>query len=257
MKIIVCIKQTFDTEAKISLTGEGKIDPNGVHLIVNPYDEYAIEEGVRLKEKFGGEVTVLSMGTGRAQEALRPSLATVADRALRIRDPGREEADGWVTAQVLSAAIETLSYDVIITGRMAIDDGAGQVGVRLAENLHIPSITSVVKLEVAGDHMAAFRETFGGTEQVEAALPVLLTAQKGLNEPRYPAVLGMMKAKKKEIATKSLADLGLNSAGLPAKMKRQAYFLAAPRQAGRKLAGDAAQAVEELAAILREEIKVI
>lgn len=257
MKIIVCIKQTFDTEAKISLTSDGQIDSNGVHFIVNPYDEYAIEEGVRLKEKFGGEVTVISMGSSRAQDALRTALAMGADRAMLISDPCLEKADEWVTAQVLSKAIAGLSYDVIITGRMAIDDGSGQVGVRLAENLHIPSVTSVVKLEVTGDHIIALRETYGGTEQIEVSLPVLLTAQKGLNEPRYPSVVGMMKAKKKELKTVSLADLGLNSEELSAKMKVQEYFLAAPRQAGRKLAGDSAQAVSELVAILREEIKVI
>lgn len=256
MNIVVCIKQTFDTETKIVIDGKGQIDANGVHLIVNPYDEYAIEEGVRLKEKFGGEVTAITVGNSRGQEALRTALAMGADKAVLITDPVLEGTDEWVTAQVLSKVISQFSYDLILGGRMAIDDGSGQVAVRLAENLKIPSVTSIVKLETDGKVAAATREIDGGTERVEVSLPAVFTAQKGLNDPRYPSVAGMMKAKRKELKTMNLADLGLSSADLASKMKTEKYTASALRQGGRKLSGTAGQAVGELVKLLHEEVKV-
>lgn len=257
MNIVVCIKQTFDTEAKIVLNGSGKIDPNGVNLIINPYDEFAIEEGIRLKEKFGGEVTVVSMGGSRAQEALRTALAMGADKAVLISDPALEEVDEWLAAEALAKAVANLSYDIILAGRIAIDDGSSQVAVRLAEKLNIPSVSTAVKMEVNGSLATVVREIDGGTETLEMNLPVVITAQKGMNgnEPRYPSVAGIMKAKKKELKTFTLADLGLGS--LAPKMKIAGYSLPTPRQGGRKIPGDAAQAAQELARLLREEAKVL
>lgn len=257
MNIVVCIKQTFDTEAKIVLDGSGKIDSNGVNLIINPYDEYAIEEGIKLKEKFGGEVTVVSMGSSRAAEALRTALAMGADKAVLISDPALDEADEWAAAEALAKAVSSLSYDVILAGRIAIDDGSSQVAVRLAEKLNIPSVSSVLKLDLDGSNAAATREIDGGTEVIALSLPAVFTAQKGLNEPRYPSVAGIMKAKKKELKTLSLADLGLSGSEIAAKMKVEKFSLPAARQAGRKLDGDAAQAARELARLLREEAKVL
>jgi electron transfer flavoprotein beta subunit len=257
MNVIVCIKQTFDTEAKITLNSNGRIDANGVNLIINPYDEYAIEEGIRLKEKFGGEVTVITMGSSRAQEALRTSLAMGADKAILVTDPSLEGADEWVTAQVLSKVIADLPYDLILSGRIAIDDGSGQVAVRVAENLNIPSATSVLKLEVGENSANVTREIDGGTENIEIPLPLLITAQKGLNEPRYPSVAGMMKAKKKELKVLSLADIGLNSSDLAALFTVDQYSLPKPRQAGVPLTGNSAQAVGALVHFLHKEIKVL
>ncbi|MHB1404601.1 MAG: electron transfer flavoprotein subunit beta/FixA family protein [Desulfitobacteriaceae bacterium] len=257
MNIVVCIKQTFDTEAKIVLDGSGKIDPNGVNLIINPYDEYAIEEGLKLKEKFGGEVTVVTLGSSRAAEALRTALAMGADKAVLISDPALDGADEWAAAEVLAKTITTLPYDVILAGRIAIDDGSSQVAVRLAEKLNAPSVTSVLKLEIEGSNATVTREIDGGTEVIELSLPAVMTAQKGLNEPRYPSVAGIMKAKKKELKTLSLSDLGLSASDAAAKMKTEKFSLPAPRQAGRKLSGDVAQAVQELARLLREEAKVL
>ena len=210
MNIIVYIKQTFDTEAKIVLDGSGKIDANGVSLIINPYDEYAIEEGIRLKETLGGEVTVVTIGGERAQEAIRTALAMGVDKAVLVSDPTLENSDEWTNAEVLAKAVSLIPYDIILAGRIAIDDGASQIAVRLAEILNVPSISSVLKLNITGTQATVTREIDGGTEIIEVSLPVVITAQKGLNDPRYPSLAGIMKAKKKPLKTLSLADLGLS-----------------------------------------------
>ncbi|MDQ7092922.1 electron transfer flavoprotein subunit beta/FixA family protein [Desulfosporosinus sp. PR] len=257
MNIIVCIKQTFDTEAKIVLDGSGKIDPNGVNLIINPYDEFAIEEGIRLKEKLGGEVTIVTMGGPRAQEAVRTALAMGGDKGVVVNDPVLDSADEWGKAEILAKAIAQLPYDIILSGRIAIDDGASQLAVRLAEALNIPSVNSVLKLEASGTQITATREIDGGTEVIEVALPAVVTAQKGLNEPRYPSVAGIMKAKKKPLKSMSVADLGLSAGDLAPKMTVEKFTLPEARKAGQKIPGEAAQAAKELARLLHEEAKVL
>ena len=256
MNIVVYIKQTFDTEAKIVLDGSGKIDANGVNLIINPYDEYAIEEGIRLKEKLGGEVTVITMGGATAQAAIRTALAMGIDKAILVSDPALENSDEWTNAEVLAKAISQIPYDIILAGRIAIDDGASQIAVRLAEILDIPSITSVLKLDITGTQATATREIDGGTEVIEASLPVVITAQKGLNDPRYPSVAGIMKAKKKPLTTMTLVDLGLSAADIASKMNVDKFSLPTARQGGRKIPGEAPQAAQELARLLHEEAKV-
>lgn len=255
MNIVVCIKQTFDTEAKIALNGEGKIDSSGVNLIINPYDEFAIEEGIRLKEQFGGEVTVVTLGGERGQEALRTALAMGADKGILVSDPNLKEVDEWSAAEILAQALKDVPYDIVLAGRIAIDDGSAQVAVRLAEKLGIPSVSSVLKLEVNGSQVTAVKEVDGGTETLECSLPLLITAQKGLNEPRYPSVAGIMKAKKKPITTMSLSDLGLSD--ITPRMVTESFTLPEPRQGGRKIPGEAVDAARELARLLREEAKVI
>ena len=257
MNIVVYIKQTFDTEAKIVLDASGKIDANGVNLIINPYDEFAIEEGIRLKEKLGGEVTVVTLGGSRAQEAVRTALAMGVDKGVVVSDPVLETSDEWANAEILAKAVAQLPYDIIIAGRIAIDDGASQIAVRLAEALNIPSVSSVLKLDASGTEIVATREIDGGTELIEVALPAVVTAQKGLNEPRYPSVAGIMKAKKKPLKTLTLADLGLTAGDLTPKMTVEKYTLPNARQGGRKIPGDAAQAAQELAKLLHEEAKVL
>jgi len=257
VNIVVFIKQTFDTEAKIVLDANGKIDANGVNLIINPYDEFAIEEGIRLKEKFGGEVTVVSMGGPRAQEAVRTALAMGIDKGVLVSDPELDNTDECGRAGVLAKAVAQIPYDIILVGRIAIDDGASQIAIRLAEALNIPSVSSVLKLEIAGTQATAIREIDGGTETIEVSLPAVITAQKGLNEPRYPSVAGIMKAKKKPLKTLTLADLGVSAGDLSPKMTVNQYTLPTARQGGRKIPGDAAQAASELAKLLREEAKVL
>ncbi|HML38229.1 MAG TPA: electron transfer flavoprotein subunit beta/FixA family protein [Bacillota bacterium] len=257
MNIVACLKQTFDTEAKIVLDGSGKIDGTGVNLVINPYDEFAVEEALKLREKFGGQVTLVSLGGERAQESLRTALAMGCDEAVLICDPSLESPDEWVCTEVLAKAVSQLPYDVILAGRIAVDDGSAQVAVRLADALNIPSVSSILKLEVEEGKASAVREIDGGTELIEVSLPALFTAQKGLNIPRYPSMMGIMKAKKKEIKIMTLADLGLSAEDLPRKISVTKYSLPSPRKGGARIAGEAAEAAKELARLLREEAKVI
>lgn len=257
MNIVVFIKQTFDTEAKIVLDGNGKIDANGVNLIINPYDEYAIEEGIKLKEKFKGDVTVVCLGGPRAQEAVRTALAMGADKGIVVNDPEVDNTDEFGRATILAKAIAQVPYDIILSGRIAIDDGASQSAVRLGEALNIPSVSSILKLDVDGTKATAVREIDGGTETIEVTLPAVFTAQKGLNEPRYPSVAGIMKAKKKPLKSLTIADLGLSAGDLAPKMTINEYTLPTPRKGGRVIPGEAAEAASELAKLLREEAKVL
>ncbi len=254
MKILVCLKQTFDTEAKVVLDGNGKIDRKGVSMIVNPYDEFAVEEALKIVEKDGGSVTVVSVGDAGTQDALRQALAMGADDAVLV-DAGDTELDEYSTATILAKAISGLEYDLVLGGFRAIDDGSAQVCGRVAEILNIPVVNVITKLEVAGGKATATREIEGGNEVVEVALPAVFTAQKGLNEPRYPSMKGIMKAKKKPLAKKSLADLGLDA--IAPKVKAISFSLPEARQAGKVLQGEVADVTAELAKLLREEAKVI
>lgn len=258
MKIVVCLKQTFDTEAKITLDGEGKINREGVSLIINPYDEFAIEEALRINENTGGgEVVLVCLGREEAQESIRQGLAMGADRAILITDSALEDCDEYTSAVVLAKAIKDLEYDLILGGWRAIDDGSAQVGVRLAEILDLPSVNMVTKIEIGDGKATATREIEGGNEVVEVPLPSVLLAQKGLNEPRYPTMKGIMKARKKELKKVSLSDLGINPDDVKAKVKSLKYTLPEARKAGKVLEGEPADTAKELARLLREEAKVI
>lgn len=257
MNIVVCLKQTFDTEAKIVLDSNGKIDGNGVNLVMNPYDEFAVEEALKLKEKFGGEVTLVSMGSERVQESLRTALAMGCDQGVLVSDPSIESPDEWATAEILAKAVAQIPYDIILAGRIAVDDGSSQVAVRLADALNIPSVSSILKLEIEDNKATVTREIDGGTELIEVNLPVMLTAQKGLNIPRYPSMMGIMKAKKKEIKILTIADLGISAAELAPKMSITKISLPSPRKGGKKVTGESVDVARELARLLREEAKVI
>ncbi|WP_347490946.1 electron transfer flavoprotein subunit beta/FixA family protein [Desulfoscipio sp. XC116] len=256
MKILVCLKQTFDTEAKISLDSNGKIERKGVSMIMNPYDEFAVEEALRIKEKGEGEVTVISVGGQQTQDALRQALAMGADKAALV-DAGDVELDEYSTATILAKAIGGMEYDVILGGFRAIDDGSAQVSGRVAEILNIPVVNVVTKLEIDGGKALATREIEGGSEVVEVSLPAVFTAQKGLNEPRYPSMKGIMKAKKKPMQKMTLADAGLDDSQIAPKVKAISFSLPEARQAGKIIPGEAAEAAAELAKLLREEAKVI
>jgi electron transfer flavoprotein beta subunit len=257
MNIVVTVKQTFDTEAKIALDGKGAIDSSGVNLVINPYDEYAIEEALRLKEKFGGEITVVSVGGEKIETSVRTALAMGCDKAVRIDDPALQNADEWAVAEVLAKTVSKLPYDIILAGRIAVDDGSGQVAVRMADALGVPSVGSILKLEIENDVANVTREIDGGTAQIEVKLPAVLTAQKGLNEPRLPSMKGIMGAKKKTITVQGLADSGLSAADVAPKMSVRKYTLPNPRKGGRVIPGEAVEAAHELARLLREEAKAV
>lgn len=259
MNLVVCMKQVLDTEAKIRLKENGKeVDTTGAKFIVNPYDEFAIEEALRLKEKSGGgSVVLVTVGDERAEEALRTGLAMGADWAIHIKDPALKGCDPYTTARVLAAAIKNLDHDLILCGKQAVDDDACQVSAALAEILDLPHVDVVVKVEVAPDKKSAIveREVEGGHLVVETTLPAVLGAQKGLNEPRYPSLPGIMKARKKEVRVMDLASLGV-SPDEP-RVKIEGLFLPKPRQAGRVVQGSPEETVPQLIKFLKEEVKVI
>ncbi|MBW2653172.1 MAG: electron transfer flavoprotein subunit beta/FixA family protein [Deltaproteobacteria bacterium] len=213
MNSIVCMKQVPDTEAQIRVKPDGSgIVDSDIKFVMNPYDEYGVEEALLLKEKFGGTVTIVCLGPERAVEAIRTGLAMGVGKAVHLDDPTFEGGDAFSTAKALAAAIKGMEYDLIFCGKQAIDDDLAQVGPALAEMLGIPQIVVVTKVEVSEDGKKAKvnRQIIGGEEIIEVPLPAVLTAQKGLNEPRYASLPGIMKAKKKEIKSVKIADLGLD-----------------------------------------------
>lgn len=257
MKIAVYVKQTFDTEAVIRLNSEGEIDKTGVKLIINPYDEFAVEEALRIKESKGGEVIVFSVGGEETIEALRQTLAMGADRAVLLQDAGLSASDYHGVALALARAIEREKCDLILTGWVKIDDGTAQVPARIAQILGLPQITVVTKVTVEGEKVVCQREGDGIAHIIESPLPVVITAQKGLNEPRYPNMKGIMQAKKKTITTLGLAELGLAVEQGAAKAENAGYFLPVPRKAGKILGGEVEDSVRQLVSLLRQEAKVV
>jgi len=212
MDIIVCVKHVPETaEAEISIDKSGKrIETADLVFDINEWDDYALEEAVLLREKLGGSVTAVTVGSEEADSTLRKCLARGADRAIRLTDEAFEGSDGFATAKILHSAIKDLPHDLILAGALAGDDGYSQVGVTLAELLGIPHATMVKKIEPTGDNVRVNRELEGGLQElVEVKLPALLTIQTGINEPRYVSIMGIRKAKKKEIKIFSLSDLDL------------------------------------------------
>jgi len=256
VNIIVCIKQVPNTDTKIKVKPDGSgIDQTGIEWVMNPYDEYGVEEALRLKEKFGGEVTIVSMGPTRSQETIRIALAMGADRGIFINDPVFDNADAYMTAAALAAAIKAIPYDIIFCGQRAIDDDSGQVGSILAELLDIPQVTIVTKVDVEGNSIKVIKPIEGAQLLIESPLPCVVTAQKGLNEPRYASLPGIMKAKKKPVDVKGAAGLGV-SVDIKAKVVKTLPPPARPP--GKIICGDdPAAKAKELAKLLREEAKVI
>jgi len=260
MKIAVCIKRVADSETRVKIGADGKsLDEAGVKFILNPYDEFAVEEALQRKEKAGaGEVVVIALGPAAAQETIRTALAMGADRGVLLQTDA-VPADGLETARLLAAELKDGGYDLILLGKMAIDDYNHQVGPMVAELLDLPHVGSVVKLEVGEGKITAHREIEGAHEIVECTLPVVLTAQKGLNEPRYASLKGIMGAKKKPIAEKKLAEMGIpETDAANAKVRWRRLELPPPRQACKLIpADDPVAAGKELVRLLREEAKVI
>ncbi|MDU4695517.1 MAG: electron transfer flavoprotein subunit beta/FixA family protein [Paenibacillus sp.] len=255
MHVVVLLKQTFDTEEKIVIN-EGKVEEDGVKFVINPYDEYAVEEALRLKEAHGGTVTVVSAGPERAAEALRTALAMGADEAVRIATEAID-TDEYGISRLLAAFLQTQNFDLILGGNFSVDNGAGQVAVRLAKLLTLPHVSSITQLSVNGERATAVRDAEGDAETLEVALPAVMTAQQGLNEPRYPSLPGIMKAKKKPFRELTLTDLGLSENEIAPQTQRLGLSLPPARQAGKLLAGSPAEQAAELVRLLRTEAKVI
>ena len=248
MNIVVCVNHVPDTETKVKVGSDGvSIDRTGVNHMLNPYDEFAVEEGLKLKEKFGGEVTVMSLGGDAHKETLRKALAMGVGKAVLLKDDAVRDSFG--VAKGLADELKTMSPDVILFGKQSIDYDDAQVGTLVAELLDLPSVAVVVKLTVADGKATAEREIEGGHEVVETKLPAVFLAQKGLNEPRYPSLKGIMAAKSKPITEKPAA---------PAEIRVEALSMSKPAAKGAgKIVGTNKDAVGELIKLLREEAKVI
>ncbi len=258
MRIAVCVKQVPDTETKIKLLPDSSgIDVTGVKWVINPYDEHAVEEALKLREANAGSVVhVFTVGPkARATEVLRTALAMGADEAVLVDSP--DFIDISVAAQALAGALKKEgSYDLVLTGKLAIDDNAASVSQMLAHELSVPHLTVVSKLAHASGVLTAEREVEGGTKEVfEINMPALIAANKGLNVPRYASLPGIMKAKKKTIKEFSLQDVGADLG--KARMKFSQFSLPPEKPAVKILAGELNSQAKELARLLRDEAKVI
>jgi electron transfer flavoprotein beta subunit len=213
MDIIVCVKHVPETaEADIKIDSEGKaIEKSGLVFDINEWDDYALEEAVQIKEKFGGTVTAITVGSEDADSTLRKCLARGADNAIRLTDPKFEGSDSFAIAKILHKAIKDQPFNIVFTGALAGDDGYTAVGPILAELLGVPHATMIKKIELSGDIAKVNRELEGGLEEVvEIRLPAVLSIQTGINEPRYVSIMGIRKAMQKETKILGLADIDLS-----------------------------------------------
>ncbi|MGM0839013.1 MAG: electron transfer flavoprotein subunit beta/FixA family protein [Bacillota bacterium] len=257
MNIYVLLKRTFDTEERLTVSNGG-INEDGAEFIINPYDEYAVEEAIQVRDAHGGEITVVTVGTEEAEKELRTALAMGADKAVLINtEDDIENGDQFTTAKILAEYLKDKDADLILGGNVAIDGGSGQVAPRVAELLNIPYVTTITKLEIEGQKVTITRDVEGDSEVIETSLPLLVTAQQGLNEPRYPSLPGIMKAKKKPLEELELDDLDLEEDDVEAKTKTLEIYLPPKKEAGRVLQGELDAQVKELVAALRNEAKVI
>lgn len=248
MKIAVCVNHVPDTETKVKVGTDGKsIDRAGVNFVINPYDEYAVEEALRLKEKHGGETIALSLGGDPHKETLRKALAMGIDKAILLKDD--TPRDSYSVALALAGALKELMPEIALFGKQSVDSDDAAVGPMVAELLGWPSVAVVVKLEIGEGKVLAEREIEGGHEKVESRLPIIITAQKGLNEPRYPSLKGIMAAKNKPIEVKQPVASSIRVEVLAMNKP--------PAKSAGKIVGTGAEAVPELVRLLHEEAKVI
>jgi electron transfer flavoprotein beta subunit len=257
MNLYVLLKRTFDTEEKITIS-RNAISEDGAEFIINPYDEYGVEEAIQIRDSQGGEVTVISVGGEEAEKQLRTALAMGADKAVLINiEDELETGDEYSTARIVAQYLKDKDADLIFAGNVAIDGGSGQVGPRVADLLDIPYVTTITKIQVDGESVSIVRDVEGDSEKIETTLPLLVTAQQGLNEPRYPSLPGIMKAKKQPLEELELDDLNLEEDDVEAKTKTIEVYLPPKKEAGRVLDGELKDQVKELVKLLFSEAKVI
>ncbi len=253
MKCIVCVTSVPDTASVIKIGADGKgIDETGIKWIVSPYDEYALEEALQLTEAKGGEVTVFTYGPDRAEAALRDCLARGANDAVHIKGGEDRLGDSYAIAKVLAAAIGAREFDLVLVGFKGVGTDNGQVGQMLAEMLDLPHVANVTGLEVGDGQLEARRDVEGGQERVTSPMPAVLTCQKGLNEPRYAALKGIMAAKRKPVES-------AEPAATDPTLSVRALQLPPPKEAGTIIQGedDPAGAAQQLVKLLREDAKAI
>jgi electron transfer flavoprotein beta subunit len=248
MNILVGISRVPDTATKIIIGADGKsIDEKGVKFIINPYDEFALEEGLRLKEKYGGTVVTITVGPEASKEVIRSALAMGADRAVLIKTEGF--FDSFFAAKNIANYAKQFNPDIIFFGRQSVDFDSLMVPAMVAEFLGLPAITIVSKLTIDGTKVVAERDVVGGKEIVETTLPCVISAQKGLNEPRYPKLPDILKAKNKPIEEITPEQL---------EPKIEILGMEIPLRARKnKIVGDSDQEIAEIVKLLHEDAKVI
>ena len=259
MNSVVCVSHVPDTETRIKIAADKqRIDDAGIKFIVSPYDEYALEAAIKAKEAKGGDVTVITFGPDRAAQALRECLARGATKAIHIKGESGD-ADSLGIAKVLAAAIKTIPHDLVFFGKQGVGTDNGLVGPMVAELLGYPQVNVVTHLDVGDGKVTAHREIEGAEEIIEASTPAVITAQKGLNEPRYASLKGIMAAKKVPVDTKSVTDLGLTDADIyKQRVVVVSIDLPPEKSGGRKIDGaDPAAAAKEILKYIREEAKAL
>jgi electron transfer flavoprotein beta subunit len=258
VKIAVLVKRVPDTASVLKIGGDGRsVVTDGLKFVMSPYDEHAMEEAILLKESAGAEVVVVSMGPPETKETIRSGLALGADSGLLVTGEGMDGLTSKATAQVLAAALGTVSPDLIFAGKQAVDDDASQVPERVGELLGLPHASVITRFELVGDKATVDRELEGGHHTLEVPIPAVFTMQKGINTPRYPTLPNIMKAKKKEIREMDLGDLGLSADELDSGLVVESLSLPRQDRLGKILEGEHAERVGQLVKALREDEKVL
>jgi len=260
MNIFVFVKRVPDTESKIRIDRENKtIIKEDLNFVLSPYDEYAVEEALKLREAAGGKVTVFSLGPDEAKVILKKALAMGADEAVLIKDDSPESYDGLRTAKIISRLIKDKypEYDLLLFGKQSVGADNAQVPAMVAEILGLPQVNVVTKLDIDNNKGTAIREIEGAAEKVSFPLPAVISAQKGLNEPRYETLKGIMMAKRKEIPLISLQDLGLTGEELLPRLELIKMDNPPAREAGQVIEEEPEDAAKKLVEFLHKEAKVI
>ena len=260
MKILIPAKKVVDVELNIHVE-DGAIVEDGLHYVINAWDENAVETAVQLKENNGAETTLVSIGGGDNTDMIRRCYAMGIENGIHIEDPSLANADSSIFAKVLQKVYETGDYDLVITGKQAQDTDSGQTGIILAEFLGLPCVSNVIGIEVMDDqHIKVSRAGDAGTEIIELELPAVVTVDVSINEPRLPAMRGVMMAKKKKIDVMDLAALGTSPdevGSAQPKSEIVEFMKSETRQAGQKFEGDAADITAQVVNLLANEAKVL
>jgi electron transfer flavoprotein beta subunit len=262
VKIVVCIKQVPSSEAKITVSSDGKsVETGDQEMIVGPYDEYAIEEALKTKEEKGGETIALTVGSESAEAALRTCLNLGVDRAMIVKEPSLLGGDALGVAKILAAVLKPMEPDMILLGKLSIDEENSSIGPALAEHLGLPHVAVVSKIEWIDDKkIKVQRDIEGAAEILEVTLPAVLTANKGLNEPRYASLRNIMVAKKKPIEAVDVSGLGLDDSQVGAAGRKTSVVSLEPpppRAGGKKFEGEAQEVVPQVVKLLQEEAKAL
>jgi electron transfer flavoprotein beta subunit len=255
MNIVVCVKQVPDTAVERTLKpGDGTLDRQTPDGLINELDEYAIEEGLRIAEAHGGEVTIFSMGPAKASESIRKALSMGADKAVHLSDDGLAGSDALATSAAMAAALRQTGFDLVICGSESTDARGGVLPAMLAEQLGVPQLTLASKVDIEGTSATIRRVTDDGYAVVTASLPAVVSVVEKINEPRYPSFKGIMAAKKKPVQTLSLADIGLgaDAVGLGGSATAVADFAARPPRAAGVIVKDDGDGGVKVAAFLAE-----